>query len=288
MLGRGFDDPQVGLMRHQQVDLVGRDAGPGERLVAGVGHGEHGGLEHLAPRHLHVVGPLADDLLADRIGRAAARPVEQRREAPVGLDEGGEDPAAGVRRAAHHRGAGAVAEEDGGGAVLEVGDGGQLLGADDEHGLALTRGDEALRHGEARRCTPGTPRRCRTPRRARRRGAPAGRRPWTGAAGRGWRWRGRWRRGRPPSTPAAAIARSARLLAQHRDGLLRPWRCGARGCRCARRSTRRTCRARGSGRALVRTPGGTATPTLATSANGRAIMSAPRSRAARTRPRCAR
>ena len=40
--------------------------------------------------------------------------------------------------------------------------------------------------------------------------------------------------------------------------------------------------------ALVSTPGGTATPTLATSANGRGIMSWPRARAERTRPRCGR
>ena len=98
VLRRGLDDPEVGLVRHQQVDLVRGHAGAGQRLVAGLGHREHRGLEHLAAGHLHEVGAIADHLLADGIGGAAARTVEQRREPAVGLEEGGQEPAAGLAR----------------------------------------------------------------------------------------------------------------------------------------------------------------------------------------------
>ena len=196
-------------------------------------------------------------------------------------------PRPGRGRAPHHRGPGPIAEQDGRGSVLEIGDGGELLGADHQHGLAVPRGDEPLGHGQAVDVA-GT-------------GGPdvEGR----GAFGADERLEVAGRGGQQPigahrgEDDGVEVARpdpghghrvAGRLLAQHRDRLVRPWRCGARGCRCARRSTRPTCPARGSGRGWSATPGGTATPTLATSANGRTIMSAPRSRAARTRPRCAR
>ena len=56
-----------------------------KRLVARFGHGEHGGLEDLAARHADEVRALRDHLLADRIGGAATRPVQQVAEAAVGL-----------------------------------------------------------------------------------------------------------------------------------------------------------------------------------------------------------
>ena len=148
MLGGRLDDPKVRLVGNQEIHLIGRDAGATEHGIARLGHGEHRGLEDFTPRHLHVVRPLADHLLADRIGRAAPGTVEQRRESAVGLDVGGEESAPGLAGTADDGRPRAVTEQDAGGTVLEIGDGRELLGADHQHRLALPRGDEAFGHGE--------------------------------------------------------------------------------------------------------------------------------------------
>ena len=174
---------------------------------------------------------------------------------------------------ANHRGAGAVAEQDGGRAVLEVGDGGELLGADHEHGLALARGDQPLGDGQGVDDTRGRRPRCRTPRRWWRRAAPAGRRRWTAAGGRGSRWRARWRRDPRRRRPARSSAMVARVPAQHGHGLLRARRC----CR-SRMPVRSTIHWSEVSSTLARdrrwsAPArGRRTPTLAISAKGRPVM----------------
>ena len=196
-------------------------------------------------------------------------------------------PRPGRRGAPHDRGPGAVAEEDGGGAVLEVGDGRELLRPDHEHRLALPRRDEALGHGErvhvarARRADVegrgvlGAEQRLEI--------AGGGREQPVGAGGgehdgveldRRDAGRGHGAARSPPGSACATVS-SGRAM----------WRSRMPVRSTIQSSDVSSIRLRSS---LVRTPGGTATPTLATSANGRAIMIAPRARAARTRPRYAR
>ena len=225
---------------------VGGDAGPPERLVARLGHRAHRGLEHLAAGHLHVVRPLADHLLADRVGRAAAGPVQQRREPAVGLDEGREDAAPRPRRRAGRTAAPApspnrIAVERSCKSVMV-----ESFSAPTTSTVSLCPdGDEPLGHGERVDEARDTPRRCRRPRRS---SAPSS--AWRSQAVEG------------SSRSGVAVASTMRVELAGADARALPWRarsppgsawrrsaparrCAARGCRCARRSTRRRCRASG-------------------------------------------
>ena len=51
-LGHRVDDPDVGLVRHEQGDVVDGDPGPGQRAQRRVGRGAHGPTEHLTAVHL--------------------------------------------------------------------------------------------------------------------------------------------------------------------------------------------------------------------------------------------
>src|ERR1051326_9322188 len=64
VFGGGFDDPNVGLVRNEQVDVGGGESGARQGAVAGVRHRQHGGLEHLAARHLDVVAVILEQLFA--------------------------------------------------------------------------------------------------------------------------------------------------------------------------------------------------------------------------------
>lgn len=49
MFRSGVDDADVNLMRNEQVDIGGRQAGRVEGTIGGFGHGAHGVLEHFTP-----------------------------------------------------------------------------------------------------------------------------------------------------------------------------------------------------------------------------------------------
>ena len=147
-LGYGGQDAAVGLVEHEQVDVVEgqpRTAGDLERDLA---HRGHGGPERRSPLHpqlaLDVRG--ADQGCTRRVGAKLDRPDR-----------------AGPRRR-HDRRARPVAEQPGGRAVVVVGHVAEQVGADDQHalgppGLDLTRGQRQPREEPgARRADVDRPR----------------------------------------------------------------------------------------------------------------------------------
>ena len=201
-----------------------RHAGLLHRLLGRVDHDPH--------------GP-AEDLLAVHVD-AARRP--RRRGASsavaVGVEVPAEQLAAALDRL-EHDGAGAVGEQDGGVAVVPVGDARERVGADDEDfsapmAIRPWADDQRVREPGARGVDVE-----RAAAQAERVLRPSPR--WPARCGRASSWR----------APAPSIC--SRVEAGQLDGLApgldrqrrgRARRRGARGCRCARRSTRRWCRGR--------------------------------------------
>src|SRR2546422_5382927 len=73
VLCRGFDDADVGLMGDEQIDIAGGHPRAFERVIAGVSHRQHRGLEDFAAGHLDVVAVIFEQLLTGRMRCAAAR-----------------------------------------------------------------------------------------------------------------------------------------------------------------------------------------------------------------------
>ena len=115
-LAGGLDDPQVGLVGHEEVDVGGGQAG--------VGHRPLGRLDH----HPH---RLAEDLLAVHVQVAAVVALEQVAEGAVGAEVPAEQVPGPVDRLEHHR-PGPVAHQHGHGAVVPVGDAAEGVGADEQ------------------------------------------------------------------------------------------------------------------------------------------------------------
>src|SRR5713101_2427898 len=139
----GLDDADVRLMRNEEINGTGIEAGTLERVVAGIRHRQHGGLEDLAARHLDVVAVIFEQLFTGRMRRTAARPVEQLGERAVRLQIAGEN-AAAVRALAHNGGPGAVPEQDRRRAIAPIHDTCELFGGDHQHVLGLIRRDHSL------------------------------------------------------------------------------------------------------------------------------------------------
>src|SRR5450830_2129599 len=144
---RGLDDADVGLVRHEQVDVCHGQPGVAEHLLARDDHRARGELEDLAARHVHGVLVQAHRLVARRLAAAAGRHVEIRRAAAVVAQVEAED--AAVVGGLHEHGASAVAEEHAGAAVLPVDHLAEHLGADNEDVLVDVGRDEGRGDGEA-------------------------------------------------------------------------------------------------------------------------------------------
>ena len=126
LLRRCFDDPAIGLVRHEPVDLVARNAGCGEGLFDHVGDHADRVLEHFAAFHAQMAGgarrrrPAIDIELVlvpavrTQMGRQNAR-VRCQPDAGGLLDDNG---------------AGAIAEEHGGTPVGPVENARERLRAD--------------------------------------------------------------------------------------------------------------------------------------------------------------
>src|SRR6266545_1390526 len=135
-LRRGLDDPEVGLMWHEQGHVGGGEPVPLEDAARRLLEHPDRHLEHLVALHLGVVHPRGDGLGRRRVLAAAARLVEQLPVAPVGV-EIRVDHAAVVVGGAEDNRPGGVGEEDAGAPVREVGDARERLRADAEHVAVL-------------------------------------------------------------------------------------------------------------------------------------------------------
>ena len=160
---------------------------------------------------------------------------------------------AGLALAPKHHRAGAVAEQHAGRAVGPVEDAREGLGADDQRLLRLAGLDQRVGGGRAHRRSRSRPPAGRRRRRASCRAFPGRSPPRPGRCCPASRSPARSGRCRRPSAPASASAAPRRRGARGRRSARRRRRCGARGCRCAGRSTRRRCRPSSARSALVRT-----------------------------------
>ena len=145
-VGHRLDDPDVGLVRDEQVDVRGLETGLGHRRERGRGEGPGGEAIGLAPLH-------PDEMLAapDGLRRRRALCATGRQPDHVGtLRLGGEldaEPAAGLGRRRQDDRAGPVAEQDAGVPVGVVEEPGEQLGADHEDVAGHPAGDVGLGHG---------------------------------------------------------------------------------------------------------------------------------------------
>ena len=244
-----IDDADVRLVRDVDVDVLDLEPALGENRVCRGDHDARCELEDLAAVHLHVLGrrrrtsvsrsPAARDSVA-----AAAVGAELEPEEPTRVDD------------LHDDRAGAVAEEHERRAIGPVEDLGEDVSADDEralgqprreHGVGLcdrvdepgTAGGQVVGGGIGHPEGVGQERRRRRKRHV----------------GRDGRDDQQVDRRRLDSRPSRAPA--CRRAARRRSMPPRPLRTGARGCRSAHGSTRRSCRPgsrarRSSGRARAR------------------------------------
>ncbi len=144
-LGGGFDDAQVGLVRHQPiqvvlVQLVGVEGFLHDRI-----QGLDRVLEDLAALHQDpraVVG-----LVRFEAGRDADRIPEQLLLAAIGMQMGAED--AGLAVGLEHHRAGAIAEQHAGGAIGPVGHAAHGFGADHQRRPGIAGADELVGHRQA-------------------------------------------------------------------------------------------------------------------------------------------
>ena len=175
--------------------------------------------------------------------RAADLGVEEALGAAVGVEVPAQQLAAAVD-GFEHDGARAVGEQDGRVAVLPVGDAGRVS-------VPMTRifsAPMAIRPWATTSAYVKPEQAALTSNAPQRRPSSCGdgRRAWPAPCGRVWWWPARWRRSRRGRAP------TSRSPGGRTRPRARPWcrRRGARGSRCARRSTRRSCRAH-----LLRGPG---------------------------------
>ena len=230
---RVVDDPLVRLVRDVDVDVVDGQPALVEHLLRRADHHARRELEDLAAVHLHeLVGVL-------EVARAAARQPEVLAAAAVRAELEAEE-AALVDRLDHDR-AGAVAEEDERRAVVPVEDLREHVAADDERALREARRRPCVRlrdrvheAGAAGEQVVGGrvghPERVGEQRRAGREHHVRRHRRDDDQVDR--------RRRRRPRRPARRRGRARRC----RSAPPPSPRSGARGCRCARRSTRPSCR----------------------------------------------
>src|SRR4030095_13256916 len=72
-LHRRLDDPEVGLMRDEEVEVVGGEAVAGEDALGGLAEHAHRHLEHLVALHLRVVHSLVHPLVGRGLPRGSWR-----------------------------------------------------------------------------------------------------------------------------------------------------------------------------------------------------------------------
>src|SRR5690606_30677739 len=120
-LDGGVDDADVGLMGHEEVDVLLLHPRLGERLLRGIAHHADGKLENLPAGHGNGVEALVHRVPARRHAGSARGQLQQIPAGPVGTQLKGEKTASLLHRSQDDR-SGSVAEEHAGVSVLPVGD----------------------------------------------------------------------------------------------------------------------------------------------------------------------
>ena len=139
----GGNDPNVGLVWHQPVDVRFLQAVRGQGLVHDPAQGVDRHLEHLVALHGHEGLARLEHF---RVFREAGRHREQFLVLAVGVQVRGED--AGLVGGREHHGAGPVAEQHAGAAIGPVHDVGQGFGPHHQGMLRLAALDEHVGHAQ--------------------------------------------------------------------------------------------------------------------------------------------
>ena len=145
-LGNGLDDPDVRLVRDEQVDVGRLQAGAVDRRERCRGKGARGEAIGLLALHAHKVLATSDGLGRWRPLGAAGRQPDHVGAFGLGRHLDAQSPAGGVRRA-QHNGTSAVPEEDAGVAVRVIEEAGKRLRPDDQDIASHPAGDVRLACG---------------------------------------------------------------------------------------------------------------------------------------------
>jgi hypothetical protein len=135
-IGDRVEDAQVGLVRHDERDILKAHAGPLGHLERHVSHRAHRDLEQLRPLHLDRVAGRAPHLLVERGAHAGG---SHREHVPVlaRRAQQAREHSARPRLGNHHRRPGAVAEQHGDRAIVPVDHGRKRVDADHQHARVL-------------------------------------------------------------------------------------------------------------------------------------------------------
>ncbi len=206
----------------------------------------HRAAEHLLPVHAQVVLSVGDGLRAGRTATPTRGDLEQAGGAAVAPEIPREQTGPVVGRRAEDHGGGAVTEDHARAPVGGIGDARQRLRTDHQHVVEVAGGqhrradDELVDEARA----PGV----EVERAATHTEAVAHERAGVGDGLLGGRGGDDEEVDGVGSEPGVLDRRRAGLGGQARGGSHRRRRCGARRCRCARRSTGRSCRRAARGR----------------------------------------
>src|SRR4051812_37350813 len=97
MLCSRFDDPDVGLVRNEKIDIGARESCRIECTIGRFGHRPDGVLEHFAACHLYEVTALLENLRAHWNLCSTTGPIQQICELPVAAQERRENSLASSR-----------------------------------------------------------------------------------------------------------------------------------------------------------------------------------------------
>ena len=143
LLGHRLQNPQIGLVGDDQIDVVSGQPVSFEGLFGDIGHRSDGLFEKPIAFHGQDIGFRGRIAKHFRQVVVSLDGMEQIPEPAIGLDVGGKDAAVPIP-ALEHDGSGAVAQQNAGAAVFPVDDGGEPFGSDDQYMLGLAQTDAVV------------------------------------------------------------------------------------------------------------------------------------------------